>query len=407
MYRVRRGFTLIELLVVIAIIAVLVGLLLPAVQKVREAANRMSCQNNLKQLALSVMNYESAYQRFPPGRATVTTGNDVILSNPNDNTAFTMLLPYIEQGNLGNLMVPSAAWYWAPGYSTWASNPDAGALQYMTATPPGSPNYYGLQSQVKLFLCPSNRSQGQAAITPAWEAFFPAAPPASSPNGGCLDYLLSKGSNAYLDQNSGSIPTNAQGVFDIMSNTTIASITDGTSNTLMFGEGAGHSQTYLARFNYTDVTPYIGFNGTTIPIDQTWGIPVVEDYGIAITSKDLFGCTFGVTAQAAGWLPSAAGLDNPEPMNNKLAMASIDHTGAVMTGIPDNPGNNPNGPTGWIATGGATMDTVSGFRSLHTAGCNFAFCDGSVHFITSSITQLTYQALSTKAGGEILGTDWQ
>ena len=102
----RKGFTLIELLVVIAIIGVLIGLLLPAVQKVREAANRASCQNNLKQIGLALHNYHDAFKRFPPGYVDANTKTSADMGGTPDNDLgpgwgwASFLLPNLEQGNV-------------------------------------------------------------------------------------------------------------------------------------------------------------------------------------------------------------------------------------------------------------------------------------------------------------------
>src|SRR4051794_33762748 len=177
----RQGFTLIELLVVIAIIAVLIGLLLPAVQKVREAAARIQCQNNLKQLGLALHNYHDANGRFPPaGRgydwcASAQGGSgDTAIYNSN---GLVLLLPYVEQDNLYrlfNLNQASAMIGTTPGTSPWRN---------VNGTVVGDPVANGnaaLASNVlNVFTCPSDP-------TPS------AGPGRQGPPGGVLSPYVTK-----------------------------------------------------------------------------------------------------------------------------------------------------------------------------------------------------------------------
>jgi prepilin-type N-terminal cleavage/methylation domain-containing protein len=144
----RRGFTLIELLVVIAIIAILIGLLLPAVQKVREAAARMSCSNNIKQLSLAVQNYASTYQDALPPVTSAVNGQK--MNSAHGGTTHFILLPYIEQEALfkaGSYPNQNAGTYNGVNYSNpWAGN--------VPNPPPGKGQVY--QQVIKPFLCPSD-----------------------------------------------------------------------------------------------------------------------------------------------------------------------------------------------------------------------------------------------------------
>ena len=159
--RPNRGFTLIELLVVIAIIGILVGLLLPAVQSVREAARRTQCMNNARQLGLAVMNYESATKFLPPSRWSKNNTDKVVTNSQGtvtlssgiataDHSWLTLILPYIEQTSLGDQYDSGDLAYW------WLFPP--------TAKQSGTSNYQVVCTQVPFFTCAT--SPGSNRVDP-------------------------------------------------------------------------------------------------------------------------------------------------------------------------------------------------------------------------------------------------
>jgi prepilin-type N-terminal cleavage/methylation domain-containing protein/prepilin-type processing-associated H-X9-DG protein len=358
----RRAFTLTELLVVIAIIAVLIGLLLPAVQKVREAAARLRCRNNLKQLGLAMHSYHDARGYLPPGITTWLNGEDAA------HTGFTYLLPYLEQGNVFRQFDLTKQWYLRP-------------------------NYAPVAVEIPVLYCPSNRTGGSMDLTAEIYAWGGAMPPTV----GSTDYILCKGANAAINQNAGLIPRACRGVFNVYADSSnpdfqkldgvttglvvrLTDITDGTSSTFAIGEGAGNTPYYLLREMTVAGGVVVGtrpatnpYAGGTIQPDQAWAAA-----SLAGENHPWYASIFGVTAQY-GLAPNP----RDEPMNNRLVMPSA----YADSGAGDN-------RDGWAF--------ISGFRSLHPGGCNFLFCDGSVRWVSERVEPAVYRGLSTYAGGEVL-----
>ncbi len=360
----HRAFTLIELLVVIAIIAVLIGLLLPAVQKVREAAARSTCQNNLKQFGIAMHNYASANDSklpasrgFPPGQ---TAGDDKFRCWTH------LVLPYIEQGNVANNYDPNLRWSDATPNASGVSNLDVA------------------KTNLKLFACPSAptaRRDGATFVT-SWTG-----PPAGSvtiPAGqyGIGDYAaIRQVRNRYYTANGlpTPSPSNPVGLLDQLFPTAIVSVTDGLSNTVMYVEVAGRPNNFRRRTGQPNVQDV----GTGSPGGNvTPGIS-----GLGTSGASSFA---GITDQI-GWASPDGGV------------ISID--GANPTSGRINGSSNANEENGTDGTCIMNCNNNSEPFSFHTGGVNVCMGDGSVRFLRESITAASFAALCTARAGDLATDD--
>jgi prepilin-type N-terminal cleavage/methylation domain-containing protein len=376
MKRTRRGFTLIELLVVIAIIAVLIALLLPAVQQAREAACRTQCRNNLKQIGIGVHNYHDAHRMFPSMDTPMTVGGST------NNFVYTkagawsvLILPEMEQNNIGRKVDFNSAWDddtnlpWLPIVLPFYICPSVGTsdtVQYYRIQASGSTQPVGVMHYAA--------SKG---LNDSWcfgRLGGNTTPAGTGPNAGF---------------SNGPIKGTHIGAFGRGHTCRIRDITDGTSNTFLCGEGAGGPNWRLCRgagcAAFNSVNPDAFDDGTPFLADAMW-------FAIEPGDQDDYNGGDGTFAGATtGHIRSWQAGTTRDPLNKEpVTDAFMGIDASRTTHMRDCRTSLDGGP-----------HSTSNFRSQHSNGAFFLYCDGSVDFISESTDLGVYRSLSTRSGGEI------
>ena len=336
----RSAFTLVELLVVIAIIGILIGMLLPAVQQVREAARRITCANNLRQMALATLNYESGFMKFP---ASWKPPVGVVFADSSGDvtgwSAQAQILPYLEQANLESKIDFNESYNDTPPI----------VIDGQTVAMPSA--------RVPIYQCPSETNS-----TTRFDD-----------DGAAIHHPLNYASNAgdwFVWDPSGN--QNGQGALAVNKKLSIGSFSDGTSNTMLFGEVKAY-------------TPYLRNAGIT------------GDIAMPTDPSEISGL--------GGDFKSSSG--HTEWVDGRAHQASFTSTFTPNTVVLHIDGSEEydvdwNNQQEGKSRDAKTYAAVTA-RSFHNGGVNVCRADGSTDFRSDNVNLVTWQAFSTRAGGEVLG----
>jgi prepilin-type N-terminal cleavage/methylation domain-containing protein/prepilin-type processing-associated H-X9-DG protein len=408
--RRRSGFTLIELLVVIAIIAILISLLVPAVQKVRDAAARTQCQNNLKQIGLALHNYQTAFGYFPPGfveggaKSLGSSGpskkyvEPPQFANYGKTSWMALILPYIEQRQVSQI------------YNTQYDYDDKSGV-----------NAIAVATQVSIYVCPSTPNAG---------GNYDNSPSDDNATSGVFAYTGGP-PGALTGVPTGTIAANGRAATDYSSINAIKALLATALQGGVFGNtpwiytpavSGGTSKDdsrivgALTRNNPTRISDIADGLSNTFMVGEDGGRPNWYGAGGQLIAAALGGGVAGPDKpnKEGGWCdPNAAfsiDLSWPGCSLTSGDAASGLGAGAVGTGGADNCVNNiyppaPGAP-GSFETCPLNCTNDSELYGFHDGGCNVLMCDGSVHFLSQNITPATLSALVTRSGADTVGSDF-